>query len=62
MGRKPVPMNLKRDTRLVVMLTSAEMEQLENAAANDGAESLSAWVRDCLLAGNLNSAGVETDG
>ena len=31
------------------MLTTSEMEQLEKAAAKDCAESLSAWVRDCLL-------------
>lgn len=49
MGRKPIPIHLKRDTRLIVMLTGDEAERLEKAAARDGAESLSAWVRQAVL-------------
>lgn len=49
MGRKPIPVALKRDRRLAVMLTDSEMEALEACAADAGAESLSAWVRDILL-------------
>ena len=49
MGRKPVPAQFKRDTRLVVMLTKAEIAMFESAAARDGAASLSDWVRDALI-------------
>ena len=49
MGRKPIRSELKRDTRLAVMLTTTEMKLLEKAAERAKAESLSAWVRDTLL-------------
>jgi hypothetical protein len=49
MGRPPVPTHLKRDKRLVVMLTDSENELLANAAKAAGAASLSDWVRDLLL-------------
>jgi hypothetical protein len=50
MGRPPVPSHLKRDKRLVVMLTDQEMETLAAAAKTAGAASVSDWVRDALLA------------
>lgn len=50
MGRKPIPKEFKRDVRLTVMLTNAEMQRFENAATRDGSTSLSDWVRDALLA------------
>ncbi|MBB2832303.1 UNVERIFIED_ORG: uncharacterized protein (DUF1778 family) [Rhizobium esperanzae] len=50
MGRPPVPMHLKRDKRLVVMLTDEEMELLASAAQAAGTATLSDWVRDVLLA------------
>lgn len=50
MGRKPIRAEFKRDKRLVVMLTAAEMKILEKAANKAKAESLSAWVRDTLMA------------
>ncbi|MEH7837235.1 hypothetical protein V7796_16070 [Rhizobium laguerreae] len=49
MGRPPVPTHLKRDKRLVVMLTDSENELLAKAAKGAGAASLSDWVRDLLL-------------
>ena len=47
-GRPPVPTHLKRDKRLVVMLTEAENEAFTDAATAAGAASLSDWVRDLL--------------
>lgn len=49
MGRPPVPTHLKRDKRLVVMLTEAETKLLSAAATAAGAASLSDWVRDLLV-------------
>ncbi|TBY48607.1 hypothetical protein E0H54_10200 [Rhizobium leguminosarum bv. viciae] len=49
MGRPPVPTHLKRDKRLVVMLTDSENDLLTEAAKVAGAASLSDWVRDLLL-------------
>ncbi|PDV89962.1 hypothetical protein CO652_00645 [Rhizobium sp. H4] len=49
MGRPPVPTHLKRDKRLVVMLTDSENERLADAAKAAGAASLSDWVRELLL-------------
>ncbi|MGO8639169.1 hypothetical protein ACC840_36490, partial [Rhizobium ruizarguesonis] len=46
MGRPPLPTHLKRDKRLVVMLTDSENERLSAAAKAAGAASLSDWVRD----------------
>lgn len=48
MGRPPVPAHLKRDRRLVVMLTEAEDDAYSQAAAAAGAPSLSDWVRELL--------------
>lgn len=50
MGRPPVPAHLKRDKRLVVMLTDEENAMLSDAAKAAGAASLSEWVRETLLA------------
>ncbi len=49
MGRPPVPTHLKRDKRLVVMLTDQESEILADAANAAGAASVSDWVREILL-------------
>ncbi|WP_413710659.1 hypothetical protein [Rhizobium sp. Rhizsp82] len=49
MGRPPVPTHLKRDKRLVVMLTEAETDTLAAAAKAAGSASLSDWVRDLLF-------------
>ncbi len=49
MGRKPIRAELKRNNRLVVMMTPSEMKTLEDAAEQSGAESLSAWVRQVLF-------------
>lgn len=49
MGRPPVPARLKRDKRLVVMLTEEEAETLSDSAKNAGAASVSDWVRETLL-------------
>ncbi|OEC94402.1 hypothetical protein A9Z06_33400 [Rhizobium sp. YK2] len=49
MGRPPVPTHLKRDKRLVVMLTETENEILSDAAKAAGAASLSDWIRELLL-------------
>lgn len=49
MGRPPVPARLKRDKRLVVMLTEDEAETLANAAKHAGAASVSDWVREALI-------------
>lgn len=49
MGRPPVPTHLKRDRRLVVMLTDAENDRLQEAAKAAGAPSLSDWIRERLL-------------
>ena len=49
MGRPPVPTHLKREKRLVVMLTEAENELLQRAAAAAGSASLSDWIREQLL-------------
>lgn len=49
MGRPPVPAHLKRDRRLVVMLTEDEMQMLAASAKDAGAASLSDWVREALL-------------
>jgi len=49
MGRKPIRTDLKRDTRLVVLLRQSEMDTLESTAQRSNAESLSAWVRSILL-------------
>ncbi len=49
MGRPPIPSHLKRDKRMVVMLTEAEADKLSAAAANAGAASVSDWVRELLL-------------
>lgn len=49
MGRPPVPSHLKRDKRLVVMLTEEENAILTSAAKAAGAPSVSDWVRDALL-------------
>ena len=48
MGRPPVPTHLKREKRLVVMLTESENEAYTKAAVAAGAPSLSDWVRDLL--------------
>lgn len=50
MGRPPVAHHLKRDKRLVVMLTEMEMSALTEAAKASGAATVSDWVRDLLLA------------
>lgn len=50
MGRPPVPTHLKRDKRLVVMLTEEENLSLIEAARAAGAASVSDWVRDALFA------------
>lgn len=42
-------MHLKRDRRLVVMVTDAENERLQEAARAAGAPSLSDWIRERLL-------------
>lgn len=49
MGRPPVPARLKRDKRLVVMLTEDEAEMLSGAAKQAGAASVSDWVREAIL-------------
>jgi hypothetical protein len=49
MGRPPVPVHLKRDRRLVVMLNEAEIASLTEASQASRAQSLSDWVRDLLL-------------
>lgn len=49
MGRPPVPTHLKRDRRLVVMLTEEEMQILAASAKDAGSASLSDWVREVLL-------------
>ena len=49
MGRPPVPSHLKRDKRLVVMLTEDETAALADAAKRAGAASLSDWVRETLM-------------
>lgn len=49
MGRPPVPTHLKRDKRLVVMLTEEENLLLTEAAKEAGTASVSDWVRDTLL-------------
>jgi uncharacterized protein (DUF1778 family) len=49
MGRPPVPTHLKRDKRLVVMLTDEENTILSDAAKVAGAASVSDWVRETLL-------------
>lgn len=49
MGRPPVPTRLKRDKRLVVMLTEDESQRLADAAKKADAASLSDWVRDVLM-------------
>ncbi|WP_244428263.1 hypothetical protein [Sinorhizobium fredii] len=41
---------MKRDKRLVVMLTDDEMEMLAASSQAAGAATLSDWVRDVLLA------------
>lgn len=48
MGRPPIPAHLKRDKRLVVMLTEAENNAYTEAATAAGASSLSDWVRELL--------------
>lgn len=53
MGRPPVPIHLKRDKRLVVMLTDEEMNTLAAAAKIAGTASLSDWVRETLLAATV---------
>lgn len=55
MGRPPVPTHLKRDKRLVVMLTGEEADNLAEAARRAGAASISDWVREALL----NAAGAK---
>lgn len=50
MGRPPVPTRLKRDKRLVVMLTEEETVMLAEAARAAGSASVSDWVRETLLA------------
>jgi hypothetical protein len=57
MGRPPVPLHLKRDKRLVVMLTDAETEAYTEAAKSAGAASLSEWVRDLLSKAAKDQAG-----
>lgn len=49
MGRPPVPTHLKRDKRLVVMLTEEENTILAAAARAAGAASVSDWVRETLI-------------
>lgn len=49
MGRPPVPTRLKRDKRLVVMLTEEEAEKLSDAAKQAGAASVSDWVREAIM-------------
>ncbi|OAV50997.1 hypothetical protein A6U98_07930 [Rhizobium sp. WYCCWR10014] len=60
MGRPPVPTHLKRDRRLVVMLTETETENLSDAARAAGAASLSDWVRDLLFEEARRLAGTKT--
>ncbi|ACP24908.1 hypothetical protein NGR_c11230 [Sinorhizobium fredii NGR234] len=62
MGRPPVPTHLKRDKRLVVMLTEAENDRLIDAAKAAGAASLSDWIRERLLdaaASEANAGGLD---
>lgn len=49
MGRPPVPQHLKRDKRLVVMLTDDEMTRLSAAAQAAGQPTLSDWIRETLM-------------
>jgi hypothetical protein len=49
MGRPPVPSHLKRDKRLVVMMTDVESARLAEAARAADALSISDWVRESLL-------------
>lgn len=48
-GRPPVPTHMKRDKRLVVMLTESETEMLSEAAKLASAPSVSDWVRETLV-------------
>lgn len=57
MGRPPVPAHLKRDKRLVVMLTEEESSMLSEAAKAAGAPSVSDWVRDALLRAANDASG-----
>lgn len=58
MGRPPVPTHLKRDRRMVVMLTETEAGKLAAAAAHAGAASVSDWVRDILIDAADSQAGL----
>lgn len=49
MGRPPMQSHLKRDKRLVVMMTDDELSTLSSAAHTAGATSVSDWVRSVLL-------------
>ncbi|TCL70516.1 hypothetical protein [Rhizobium sp. BK251] len=49
MGRPPVPPHLKREKRLVVLLTEAEYDLLQDAARAADVVSVSDWVRELLL-------------
>lgn len=49
MGRPPVPAHLKRDKRLVVMLTEEENSILSEASQKAGSASLSDWIRETLI-------------
>ena len=54
MGRPPLPPHLKREKlrnkRIVVLVSEAEMEKLQDAWQAAGAVSLSDWIRETLLA------------
>lgn len=49
MGRPPMLNHLKRDKRLVVMLTDEEMAAVNEAARTARSPSLSEWIRETLL-------------
>jgi hypothetical protein len=56
MGRKPIPINLKRSKRLNVQLTANEAAQIEAAATRAGAASVSEFVRDLIFSGIAKKA------
>lgn len=50
MGRPPLPKKERRRATLIVRMTDAERKSLDDAATRAGAESVSDWARDVLLA------------
>lgn len=49
MGRKPIPLQNRRDSRYMLMLTARELEAVEAEAVRLGFRSTAEYIRDRII-------------